>query len=248
MRATANADLAISAFLQGLARFSTVAAALQAAREHYGVAHLTYHLAGRAGGVPDCPFVRTTYPDRWVARYLLNDYLHVDPVAHEGFRRSHPFFWHDLSLTSEHEDFFTEANDHGLGGSGYSIPVTDQDGRRALVSIAAVSRSDNWKSTVSRMRAEWQSLAIQLHRLAVGEERRADLDVPRLASRERQCLHWVALGKDYKDIALILGISEHTVRDYAKSARLKLGCCTLTAAVARAYHLRIITPWSSPTD
>ena len=81
-----------------------------------------------------------------------------------------------------------------------------------------------------------------IHRKAIYELHGENDPVPTLSPREIECLHWTALGKDYKDIAVILGISEHTTRDYLKTARFKLGCATISAAASRAVQLRIINP------
>ena len=52
-----------------------------------------------------------------------------------------------------------------------------------------------------------------------------------LSPREIECLIWAARGKDALTISRILGISEHTGRDYLKSARTKLGCTSIAQAV-----------------
>jgi DNA-binding CsgD family transcriptional regulator len=50
--------------------------------------------------------------------------------------------------------------------------------------------------------------------------------------REREVLHWVARGKTTAEIAAILGLSEHTVKDYLRSACSKLGAGSRIEAVA----------------
>ncbi|MGO8034205.1 hypothetical protein ACC712_38675, partial [Rhizobium ruizarguesonis] len=46
-------------------------------------------------------------------------------------------------------------------------------------------------------------------------------------------------GKDYKDISVILGISEHTTRDYLKT-HLDIGFTDHAEKVRRQYHERFI--------
>src|SRR5690606_33622029 len=62
-----------------------VATAIAAVRDIYEVNHVTYHLAQMIAGAYDYPFVKTTYPDAWVARYFLQGYVKIDPVVQEGF-------------------------------------------------------------------------------------------------------------------------------------------------------------------
>lgn len=234
------------AFLDRMTAAQTVSAALGAMRDHYGLTNVTYHLARTIAGDVDSPFVRTTYPDPWVARYLLEGYVRIDPIVREGFARSVPFDWTDVETLSSDLAFLDDAARHGIGGRGYSIPITDRAGRRALLSVNSQMSKPGWKHLTAQFAKEWLDLGQLVHKIAIAELYGGDDPVPTLAAREIECLHWTALGKDHKDIALILNLSEHTVRDYTKSARLKLGCATLSAAVMRAAHLRIISPWPSP--
>jgi DNA-binding CsgD family transcriptional regulator len=231
------------AFSESIASTTMVSSALHLMRDYYGLTHVTFHLAQTVGGEVDSPFVRTTYPDRWVARYLLKGYVALDPIVRTGFSRSLPFDWSEIELIASDRPFLEDALRHGIGGQGYSIPVTDRANRRALLSVNSQLPINSWHILTSRFGQEWIELGLLIHRIAVGELYGDGDAVPALARRELECLHWTALGKDQKDIALILGISEHTVRDYTKSARLKLGCATLSAAVMRAGHLRLINPW-----
>lgn len=216
-------------------------------RDHYGLSNVTYHLAQTVVGDVDSPFVRTTYPDPWVARYLLKGYVRVDPITREGFARSLPFDWGEVETSSLDEPFLIDAAKHGVGSQGYSIPITDKAKRRALLSVNSALPELGWRKLTARFLDEWVVLGQLVHRIAVAELYGERDPVPALSRREIECLHWTALGKDHKDIAVILSLSEHTVRDYTKSARLKLGCATLSAAATRASHLRIISPWPSGT-
>jgi DNA-binding CsgD family transcriptional regulator len=231
------------ALFDSVATTKTVSEALQLVRDYYGLANVTYHLAQTVVGGVDAPFVRTTYPDAWVARYLLKGYVGIDPIVRAGFGRALPFDWSEIEIVSADRPFLEDAERHGIGGQGYSIPITDRAKRRAMLSVNSQLPPASWHVLTARFAEEWIELGLLIHRIAIGELYGADDPVPMLYPREIECLHWTALGKDQKDIALILGLSEHTVRDYMKSARLKLGCPTLSAAVTRAVHLRLINPW-----
>ncbi|MEM6409247.1 MAG: LuxR C-terminal-related transcriptional regulator [Pseudomonadota bacterium] len=56
----------------------------------------------------------------------------------------------------------------------------------------------------------------------------------KLSPREITCLRWCAFGKTAEEIALIEGISPHTVRDYMREALIKLDSRSQAQAVARA--------------
>lgn len=62
----------------------SVDGALRILQATCGIDFSTYHLALTAAGVVDTPYVRPTYRDAWVARYLLRGYVKVDPIVREG--------------------------------------------------------------------------------------------------------------------------------------------------------------------
>lgn len=63
-----------------------------------------------------------------------------------------------------------------------------------------------------------------------------------LSPRERDCLHWVALGKTTEEIGLILGLSHHTVNFHLRNVCKKLDAPNRSAAIAKAFHASIFKP------
>jgi hypothetical protein len=53
-----------------ISKAANVDVAIQAFKEVYNVSLIPYHLAQTIAEEVDAPFVRTTYPDAWVSRYL----------------------------------------------------------------------------------------------------------------------------------------------------------------------------------
>ncbi len=169
------------------------------------------------------------------------------PLLGKSFLRQLPFDWSEVEPTPEAYALLVDAQKHGLGGNGYSIPVADKARRQSLLSINSGLPVDSWQELVTRCREEWTELAHLIHGKAVLELYGEHDPVPSLSPREIECLHWTALGKDYKDIALILDISERYDAGLSKDgARFKLGCATLSAATTKAVQLRIITPLTYP--
>jgi len=66
-------------------------------------------------------------------------------------------------------------------------------------------------------------------------------DFRMLSRRERQCLQLLAAGRLSKQIAAALNISESAVKQYLRSARLKLGASTSHQAVAKASFFELIS-------
>ncbi|WP_373236394.1 helix-turn-helix transcriptional regulator [Cohaesibacter celericrescens] len=222
----------------------TVELAITLFRDSYHLGHVTYHLAQTIAGELqiDSPYVRTTYPSDWVARYLMRGYVNVDPVIKEGMLRSLPFDWAEIEPSEAAIAMLIDFQDFGLGAGGYSIPITDKVGRRALLSLNSKPAEDDWDKIVAQYKQDWAELAHVLHKKAIFEQFGDNDPAPVLSPRELETLYWTAQGKDYKEIAIIIGISEHTVRTYMRSARYKLDCSNLSQAVAKAIKLRLIQP------
>jgi DNA-binding CsgD family transcriptional regulator len=147
-----------------------------------------------------------------------------------------------LQLTPDARELMVDALAHGLGGNGYSIPVVDKQVRRALFSVNSGMPAQEWDAFVALHAGALADLATRIHRMAVTELYGDSDPLPQLGPREIQCLTWAARGKDYKAIAQILAISENTVRDYLKTARLRLDGATIAQAVAKAIRLQLIRP------
>lgn len=213
----------------------------------YGIDFSTYHLALTIADVVDTPYVRTTYREAWVARYLLRGYVKVDPIVREGFVRQMPFDWREVEVPAAAQDFLLDAQDHGVGANGYSIPIVDKK-RRALFSLNSRMPLSEWSNLVQMYRHEWLELAFLIHRKAVFELHGEHDPIPQLGPREKECLYWSALGKRNDEIAEILGLSIHTTQRYLTSARHKLGAASTTSATALAIQLRLINPYGNTQD
>jgi LuxR family transcriptional regulator, quorum-sensing system regulator CinR len=208
-------------------------------RDLLTVDHLVYH-SSKLGASPSVdPYIRLTYPASWIKRYLQMEYIYIDPVVREGFRRTLPFHWSELTIASATEaSFLADALAHGVGPYGFSIPVVSKRGHRALFSISSSRPEQEWQNYVAANQATLIEIANRLHSRVIvelfGEDR------PHLTTRELECLRWTALGKAAAEIAIILDLSPLTVRDYLKSSRYKLDCVTSAQAVSKAVKLGLL--------
>lgn len=200
--------------------------------------HVTFHMAVRREGPVNYPYVRTTAP-QWLSRYILKDYLLIDPVVHKGFATTEPFGCQDIPMDTEIEQFFADARAHGIGAHGYCFPTIDKYSRRSILSLSGNGPRETWLQFISQNFNMFIQMAEILHEKALGEISMPSATVT-LAPREAECLIWTARGKDSKAIAAILGISEYTVRSYLRTARQKLECRTLSQAVAKAIQNGLI--------
>ncbi len=67
-----------------------------------------------------------------------------------------------------------------------------------------------------------------------------DSAAPSLSAREKDCMTWTAAGKTSAEIAMILGLSDHTVNHYLTAACKKLDSVNRVQAVAKAIRLGLL--------
>lgn len=207
-------------------------------RDLLNVDHIVYHTSKYGMSPSADPYIRLTYPSSWIKHYLQMGYADVDPVVREGFSRTLPFDWATLTKTAAQEAFFSDAAEHGVGPFGFSIPVQNKHGHRALFSISFSRSEKEWTRFLAATRPALIQIAHRIHRRVIGEL--FGMEHPHLSAREIECLHWIAAGKDANEIAIILNISPYTAREYLKSARYKLDCVTSAQAISKAAKLGLL--------
>lgn len=227
--------------IDAASRMPTSESAIVFIRDSTGFDHVTYQLAHSRTGT--APFIRSTYPAEWISRYLLRGYAEVDPIAQKALSSTQPFLWHELTLSPRELEFMADARAHGVGDKGYTIPITDRYSRRAALTLATSTTTDDLIAFTAASATSLAQIAHVVHHKALQELSPDEADAARLlAPREAECLLWTARGKEAKAIAAILNLSEYTVRSYLRTARQKLECKTLSQAVAKAIQHELINP------
>ncbi|WP_373356009.1 autoinducer binding domain-containing protein [Pseudoroseicyclus sp. CXY001] len=201
-------------------------------RERYSVAHVVYHWVSPDGEQYGCG----SYDPVWVARYVAEDYIRIDPVVIGCFQRFHPVDWKDLDWSGKITRAFREdALRHGVGRQGFSVPIRGPNGQYAVLSLSDNRSEDDWARLTAACKREWILLAHCFHQKALElEGSRAPEPLRGLSPREIEALTFLAMGYARAQVADILSISEHTLRAYIESARFKLSALNTIHAVARA--------------
>lgn len=202
-------------------------------RDLFGFDHIVYTTALSTVDPTVRPLVRTTFPADWLKRYVDRSYETVDPVLRRGYASALPFRWSEVDVgEAGAASMMDDAVRHGIGPDGLSIPVVRKTGRRGLFSVTGSDPDFAWDAFFAGNMVSLTQIAHRLHK-------RVTMDLPgesalHLSGREVECLAWCARGKEASDMAVILDLSIHTVREYLKSARYKLDCSNLPQAVAKA--------------
>lgn len=174
----------------------------------------------------------SNYDLEWQSRYRACNYFAIDPVVSQARRTMRPTTWsiNDRSGLDENgKRVFDEAAEFGIV-SGIAIPIHGSFGRTAILALAS---DDPDAASIEVRDAAFAATAVtvvhvNLQRLAQATELAA---AALLSPREQTCLIWASFGKTYSETAVMLGITEKTVRFYLERARDKLGASNTTHAV-----------------
>jgi len=224
---------------KGIADLSTL---LRQWRDGSGVSHLVYH----AVDVPACdrlnPLLLLTYDDAWVKRYFAQNYFSLDPVVIAGRKGFLPIDWMSVDHSSASaRHFFAEAESHGVGRQGFTLPIRGPHGERALFTITTNDDDEQWHRWRLTYLSDFHLAAHYLHDRAMQlAGLRPDAAAGPLTRRERQCLQGLVAGHTPQQIAGILNVSANAVHLYLRGARKKLGCATAEQSVGKAVRLELI--------
>ena len=173
----------------------------------------------------------TDWPEDFIEYRLANEGMVRDPIAKEALRSKSPFTWQDVYNRSDKRSrkFLDQARE-ATSNDGLLIPIHPYDSIPGCVSLGAqsvdLSKSDiGWIDTVC---IQAFMKIVELMGPFAFEIRVS------LTGREIDVIHYAAAGKTNWEISRILSISEHTVRDYFRSAARKLETIGKTHTVATA--------------
>lgn len=173
----------------------------------------------------------TNWPTEYLQRRLRENLIIRDPIVRYALRTKQPFTW---QTAYDHADklgrrVLDEARDY-TQREGIMFPVYAFDEIPGGVSLG----TDQLSVTTDQIRLI--DLVCQHAYMRV-----AKLLGPfpyslraKLSNREVEVLHFAAAGKSNWEIGTILGLSEHTVHEYMKSAASKLNTSGRTHTVAMA--------------
>ncbi|WP_245866630.1 helix-turn-helix transcriptional regulator [Oceaniglobus roseus] len=205
---------------------------IQTLRDVFDVEHLSYHTLNANGEA----YAATTYSTAWADEYFGCDYARLDPVVQGCLRRFHPVDWKNLDWTPKPaRSFMGAAISSGVGNQGFSVPIRGPAGQFALFTASHRASDDAWKTYCDSHLEDLLLLAHFLNQRALEIELGSDMvNAKKLSPREAEALTLLAAGQSRAQAAETMSISEHTLRVYIESARLKLGAANTVHAVALA--------------
>lgn len=183
--------------------------------------------------IPSLNYWYSSASSAWCQRYAEKNYTYVDPVFAYLLKTRSPFVW-DVSFgqTKSENDMMLDAQRHGYG-SGMSVPIYGPQGDFSVLTIFADDEISDLQGWANDIILEFEFLASQLNKIIIEKfVAKKEASNINLAAREVECLDWVSQGKTAKDVGMILGISERTVRFHLANIRKKFAVATTAQAIA----------------
>jgi LuxR family transcriptional regulator, quorum-sensing system regulator BjaR1 len=211
-----------------------------AALRPYGFKGLTLSVARRVKNVYLHAPIFSTWPRSLQDRFERRELFDADPVIQQSRVARGPFVW-GLSIYDpadpQHASLIGLRHDCKVTG-GVVLPVFEAFNGRSVLYLSGAG-FDTTPRTLLCLQMLAEHLSNRANALGMsdgdpGGPGRIMVPVSDLSPRERQVFGWIAFGKSSREIAVIMGISEHTVNDYIASAVAKLKAANRTEALLRA--------------
>ncbi len=156
-------------------------------------------------------------------------YVRRCPVTRHALDTDESFFW-TKTITQRGEKYRVVRTPRGTGIHGLQVPIFGRTGLEGAMSFGG-ERIDGSEQTRLVLTIVGTAAFRSARRLLEARER----DVAgSLTPREREVLRWTAAGRRQADIAETLGLSERTIENHLRRARLRLGATTTAQAVRTA--------------
>ncbi|MDR3511058.1 MAG: autoinducer binding domain-containing protein [Caulobacteraceae bacterium] len=197
-----------------------------------------------SSGAPVSPRVVFGDPDPWIAHYNARRYARLDPTIPQAFTSRRAFTWGQAEKpdgSREQRDFFGEAREL-WAKDGLVVPVHGPYGEFSVVNLLSdrkIVLSDAERAVFEGSAQVYASQGLTLLFGALGA---GPAPKTALTRREQECVYWMAQGKHDAEIAVILGLSQHTVRIYIDAAKTKLEVQTRPQLIAKALTFGYLVP------
>jgi DNA-binding CsgD family transcriptional regulator len=187
-------------------------------------------------------FVVSNYPREWQALYVEKNYLRVDPVVTNAKHGPPLFAWsgEDAGRIGRRavNQFFSDAARFGISsGLSVSVPVGFRD--RMVFTLAGEQARVHVEGGIDPVTAA-VAVAFVHSRLSGARSDTSLASEIKLSPREAECLRWFAEGVSMPDIAVMLNLSERTVRSYIDVATRKVGAANNRQAGTMAARMGLI--------
>jgi LuxR family transcriptional regulator/LuxR family quorum-sensing system transcriptional regulator CciR len=208
---------------------------MQAFCRERGIRRLSYHHYPPGAAAQDGLTLRADgYPEDWVCRYLDAHLYRIDPIPALALSQGTPFLWSqaaDPATPDPDAARYLAILARARLGDGLAMPVYGPGGRNGYVGMGFGGPAPDLSP--GRL-TELQAAAQIAHLSYCARVSAAAFTASRsLSPREREVLDWIARGKSNAAIAVIMGLSRHTVGTHVRRLFAKLGVNDRVSAALR---------------
>lgn len=206
--------------------------------EKIGIANFSYVYVGYLPPEADKAVILGNYPKDWVKLYESDALYRNDPIINHSSTTSAAFFWKgSLRKDNKSKHIFDMSAQYGIE-QGFTVPVHEPGCAFGSMHLASSKENLEFKKIVQNHSYLISTISYIAHQQRPSLARLKPYR--RLTEREAECLHWVAMGKSYGEIALILSISERTVKFHAQNIIKKLDSVNIKQAMTKALRMNLI--------
>ena len=187
------------------------------------------------------------YPEDWLNYYFEKGYDKIDPVRCYGIYQHGAFTWGEMKqkmrISKEQDNCLNMGIESGLH-NGMAIALRGDPGELAGMALASTEKKDSFDGNIDLISAytyQFYNVFKKLSQKHIQENYSAG--TIKLTKAEYEVLTWMALGKQRRDIADILNISEHTVDFHKRNIFKKLQANSQVLAITKAISMGLIHPY-----
>lgn len=206
--------------------------------EKIGISHFSYVYVGHLATEAEKTMILSNYPKDWVKYYEANALYRKDPIINYTSTTSAAFFWEDnVRRDKSAEHIFDMSAQYGIE-QGFTVPIHEPGCNFGSIHLATNKENLEFRKNVNN----YLHLILNISYIAHQQRPTSVQPEPyrRLTEREAECLHWVAMGKSYGEIAFILHISERTVKFHAQNIMKKMDSVNIKQAMTKALRMNLI--------
>ena len=153
------ASEAIADRLLEVSTFPDLVDLLRQFSEAIGVAHCTLHVVSELPSTAFTTRALTTYPEEWVTRYFDRRYHQIDPVVCASTTAEGGFFWDTLPVGDPGTlAFYHDAKAHGVGPSGYTLPIITERGDKIAISVSSPEDREAFRERIRHVAQDLHSV------------------------------------------------------------------------------------------
>lgn len=206
--------------------------------ERLGVKYFSYVYMEYVPAEVEEAVILGNYPRDWVKSYEASFLFREDPVIHHASTTTSGFFWSEaVDDKASSKRLFDMSSQYGIE-KGFTVPLHEPGFAFGSMHFPTSKDNSEFTSIINNYSYLINAVCQMAH------QQRPSLARPeqyqRFSLREGECLQWMAMGKTYGEIAIILDISERTVKFHAQNIMNKMKAVNIKQAMTKALRLNLI--------